>query len=107
MNDTEQLQHNETPCRQPVAEVVGICRCCGKEIHKHKYEVTHCDCNPDFAIHTDCVVECAGCGDFGCNKCMLKDSESLEFFCDTANTGKVEDSECYQAFTGTNDENEI
>lgn len=76
----------------PEAAVVGNCNACGDAIYD--YEVSTCEmCDEE--VHKGCQVLCV-CGANGCKGCMIEDDETSEWFCDTASTGKLEDSECFE-----------
>ena len=75
----------------PEADIAGNCNACGSVMYD--YEVSVCLMCEE-KVHQGCQVICV-CGANGCRGCMLEDKETLEWFCDTASTGKLKDSECY------------
>ena len=75
----------------PEAAIVGNCKACGSVIYD--YEFSTCEmCEKE--VHRGCQVICV-CEANGCKGCMLEDEETSEYFCDTASTRKLEESECY------------
>jgi len=73
--------------------IIGTCDICHNEIYEG-YEMFHCEC--DLVVCGECKVKCAYCGTEGCKGCMILDMATLEWFCNTASTSRIEDSECYQ-----------
>ncbi len=73
------LEHFGTPCKLTEPNIVGSCEACGGEIYD--YELAECtSCGKE--IHRDCEVRCITCDGQGCKGCLIKDSETLEYFCE-------------------------
>jgi hypothetical protein len=94
----ETLEHFGTPCELPEPNIVGRCEACGADVYD--YERAECECGK--VVHTGCIKECANekCNLKGCKNCMVYDSESGEFFCDTSGPDEVGKSECLEEYNG-------
>lgn len=73
----EIVEHFGHICHLPEPVIVGYCAACQGDIYD--YEHTICDCGKE--VHIGCTVACATCGHVGCECCMKRDSETLEYFC--------------------------
>lgn len=91
---TERLEHFGFSCRLPEPDIIGDCAACGGAVYRD--EEIYCEtCGKP--IHEGCQVTCF-CGHDGCRGCMLYDADNDMWFCDTADNGELEASECRNDF---------